>query len=418
VRAPSWTARGDGWFAGVAAAAAALVGVLGTLGADSAAAGLEVAALSAVSVAAFLVSRRRRLPTAVLAAWTFTPPVVLALRERSEGTYFLLIIAVSFLVLVEPDRRVRLAAGLVAVATPGAVELAVQPDWGWPFWSGGILFGWLSAEQTRRFRALVAELSATRERLAEQAVHLERRRIAADLHDLVGHSLGVLLLHITGARRRLRDDPAAAEEALRQAEAIGRAGLAEVRRGVATLRDERGAALAPVPAAADVPELVAWTAGPVELALTGDLAAVEPVAGLAVYRVVQESLANAARHATGAPVRVEIAVRPEAVEVLVRDRGGPAPAPAGPGVGLLGMRERVEALGGRLAAGPEGSGWAVRAHIPRIPPDPGSPGPDPPEPVDAAARPPAVDPSGPPAPAPAAPAPAGGPAGPVPEVAG
>jgi signal transduction histidine kinase len=367
VHAPSWTARGDSWFAGVAAAAAALVGVLGTVGADGAGARLEVAALSALSAAGFLVAARRRLPTALLAGWTFAPPVVLALRERSEGTYFLLVIAVSFVALVEPDRWVRLAAGLVAVAVPGVVNLAVRPGWGWPFWTGGILFGWLSAEQMRRFRTLVAELTATRERLAEQAVQLERRRIAGDLHDLVGHSLGVLLLHVTGARRRLRDDPAAAEEALRQAEAIGRAGLAEVRRDVAALRDERGAALAPVPTAADVPELVGRTAGPVELTVTGDLAGVGPVAGLAVYRVVQESLANAARHAPGAAVRVEVDVRPEAVEVVVRDGGGAGAAPDAGGVGLVGMRERVEALGGRLSAGPVGTGWAVRAAIPAPP---------------------------------------------------
>ncbi|MFL6128301.1 MAG: histidine kinase [Mycobacteriales bacterium] len=367
MRAPSWTARGDSWFAGVAAAAAALVGVLGTVGADGARAGLEVAALSALSAAGFLVATRRRLPTALLAGWTFAPPITLALRERSEGTYFLLVIAVCFVALVEPDRRIRLAAGLVAVAVPGVVELAVRPDWGWPFWTGGILFGWLSAEQMRRFRALVAELTATRERLAEQAVQLERRRIAGDLHDLVGHSLGVLLLHVTGARRRLRDDPAAAEEALRQAEAIGRAGLAEVRRDVAALRDERGAGLAPVPTAADVPELVGRTAGPVELTVTGDLAGVEPVAGLAVYRVVQESLANAARHAPGAAVQVEVDVRPEAVEVVVRDAGGAGAAPDAGGVGLVGMRERVEALGGRLSAGPAGTGWAIRAAIPAGP---------------------------------------------------
>ena len=95
--------------------------------------------------------------------------------------------------------------------------------------------------------------------------------------------------------------------------------------------------------------------------------------------MVQESLANAARHAPGAEIGVELAVRPDAVEVVVRDRGGPAAAPAGPGigpagaglvgvgVGLVGMRERVEALGGRLAAGPDGPGWTVRALLPRVP---------------------------------------------------
>src|SRR5829696_8012319 len=358
---PSWISRGDAWFAGVATVLAAAVGVLGVVGAPDGTARAEVAALSALTVAGFVTAGRRRLPTPLLAAWTFTPAIVLALRERSEGTMFLLVTAVSYLVLVERDAWVRATAGTIAELSPAAVELAVHPDWGWPFWSGGILFGWLSAEQMRRFRALVAELTATRERLAEQAVHLERRRIAADLHDLVGHSLGVLLLHLTGARRRLRDDPAAAEEALRQAEGIGRAGLAEVRRGVAALRDAPADARAPVVAAQDVPELVARTAAagtPVTLAVDGDLSGVEPVAGLAVYRVVQESLANAARHPGGAVVTVRVDVRPEAVDVLVRDSGG-RPAGGGvsaAGVGLAGMRERVEALGGRLDAGPAGGG--------------------------------------------------------------
>jgi signal transduction histidine kinase len=254
------------------------------------------------------------------------------------------------------------------VLTPAGVTLAVHPDWGWPFWTGGIVFGWLSAEQTRRFRRLVAELTAARERLAEQAVYMERRRIAAELHDLVGHSLGVLLLHVTGARRRVRDDPDAAEEALRQAEGIGRAGLTEIRRSVAALRHETGTSLAPTPAAADVPVLVERTAAAgaaVSLTVTGELDAVEAIIGLAVYRVVQESLANATRHAAGAPVQVAVAIRPDAVEVTVSNTGTGSESSSAAGVGLVGMRERVEALGGSLEAGPTPAGWRVRAHIPR-----------------------------------------------------
>jgi len=376
---PSWTSRGDAWFAGVATVLAAAVGVLGVVGAPDGTARAEVAALSALTVAGFVTAGRRRLPTPLLAAWTFTPAIVLALRERSEGTMFLLVTAVSYLVLVERDAWVRATAGTIAALSPAAVELAVHPDWGWPFWSGGILFGWLSAEQTRRFRALVAELTATRERLAEQAVHMERRRVAAELHDLVGHSLGVLLLHVTGARRRVRDDPAGAEEALRQAETIGRAGLAEIRRSVAALRDETDTALTPTPTAADVPELVERTAAagcPVALAITGELAELEALTGLAVYRVVQESLVNASRHAPGATVLVRVDVRADTVDVTVLDRGA-GPDRGGPtrvgrvggvgGVGLVGMRERVEALGGTLTAGGEPGGWRVAARLPRAP---------------------------------------------------
>jgi signal transduction histidine kinase len=370
VRPPAWTSRSDAWFAGAAAILSTVIGVLGLATAPGAAARVEVAVLSAVTVAAFLVAGRRRLPTPVLALWTYTPAIVLALRQRGEGTMFLLVVALSFIVLVEPDRWKRIAAGAVAVLTPAGVTLAVHPDWGWPFWTGGIVFGWLSAEQTRRFRGLVAELAATRERLAEQAVDLERRRIAAEVHDLVGHSLGVLLLHVTGARRRVRDDPDAAEQALRQAEGIGRAGLTEIRRSVAALRHQAGTVLAPTPSAAEVPELVARTAAAgsaVSLTVTGELDTVEAIISLAVYRVVQESLVNATRHAAGAPVQVRVAVQQDAVRVTVSDAGAGSPDPpsgAG-GVGLVGMRERVEALGGTLDAGPTPTGWQVAARIPR-----------------------------------------------------
>lgn len=354
-------------FAGLSALAAALVSAIAVAAAPGHR--VEVGALCAVAVAAYVVALRWRPPTPLLLVWTYGPPVVLVAAGRGEGIVFLLLVAVSFLGLVEDDPRVRVAAGLVALATPAAIQLAAPTHWGWPYWTGGLLVTWLSTEQMRRFRALVAELEATRERLAAQAVHLERRRIAAELHDLVGHSLGVLLLHVTGARRRIADDPAGATEALVRAESIGRAGLAEIRRSVAALRDEAGTALAPSPVAADVPDLVAESraAGcPVGLEVTGDLAAVEPMTGLAVYRVVQESLANAVRHAPGAAVTVAVAVGPAAVGVTVRDAGGGGGPRSAAGVGLVGMRERVQALGGTVTAGPvPPGGWQVHAVLPR-----------------------------------------------------
>lgn len=351
------------WFPAVAAAAAALIGALGVLAAPGAR--VEVGLLSAVVVAALLPP----VPWPVLAVATYVPAVLLVARGHGEGLTFLLIVAVSALVLRCDDRWARLVLGTVAVAVPPVLQLVAPTEWGWPFWTGGILVSWLSAEQLRRYRALVEQLRATRERLAEQAVQLERRRIAAELHDLVGHSLGVLLLHVTGARRRIPDDPGGATEALLRAESIGRSGLAEIRRGVAALRTGTDTALVPASTAADVPDLVASTAAagcPVTLTVTGELSAVEPLTGLAVYRVVQESLANAARHAAGAAVSVALTVGPGAVEVCVRDRGGP-PGPRGPaGVGLVGMRERVQAMGGTFEAGPTGGGWQVRAVLPGV----------------------------------------------------
>lgn len=284
---------------------------------------------------------------------------------------FLLVVALSFLILVTPDRRTRLVAGAAAVLAPPVIQAVSPQDWGWPFWMMGIGFGWLSSEQMRRFHALATELAATRELLAHQAVHLERRRIAAELHDLVGHTLTVVLLSLTGARRLVRDDPDAATQALLEAEAIGRASLAEIRGSARALRDDRetGPAFAPMPAARDLPELVAGmvSAGShVDLDIVGEVEELEPVTGLVVYRVVQESLNNTARHAPGASARVAVAVAPDAVDVDVVDAGGANDHSGPAGVGLVGMRERVEAVGGTLDAGPVPGGWRVRAHVPRF----------------------------------------------------
>jgi hypothetical protein len=319
VRRPDRTARQD---AALAAVASALVG--GLLVATSAGHRGSVAAVTAAVVAGCLVGLRLRLPTPVLIVWLYGPPVASLLDWRGEGLVFLVVIALTYLILREDDVRLRVAAGALAVAVPGGVQLVVHDDWGWPFWTGG--------------------------------------------------------LHITWARRRIEDDPAGSAAALRRAESIGRSGLAEIRRSVAALRDETGASLAPAMTAADVPALVGATAAagcPATLEVSGSLAEIEPITGLAVYRVVQESLANATRYAPGAAVRVAVAVGPDEVDVTVTDGGAGRPrGQSGPGgVGLVGMRERVEALGGTLAAGPAGPGWRVRATLPRA----GTPAPAPAE---------------------------------------
>ena len=287
---------------------------------------------------------------------------------------FLLIVALSFLILVTPDPRTRAAFGTLAVLSPAVIHAVSRQDWGWPFWMMGIGFGWLSSEQMRRFHAVATELAATRELLARQAVHVERRRIAAEVHDLVGHSLTVVLLSLTGARRLVRDDPDAATEALLEAEAIGRASLAEIRGSARALRDDKGTGpeFGPMPAARDLPALIASmvsTGSKVDLDIVGDVEHVEPLTGLVVYRVVQESLNNTARHAPGASARVAVAVGDDAIDVDVQDAGGAGRGRGPAGGGLVGMRERVEAVGGTLEAGPVSGGWRVRAHVPRDRPD-------------------------------------------------
>jgi signal transduction histidine kinase len=378
---PGWARRDDGWWAAVAAVLALVTGLVTAVVARRGVlvngtrphAALVQTLVIAVSVlcAGALLARRRwpRLPSLVVAFFAFVPPALLVRWHDVEGTMFLVAVGVSYIAITETDPRTRLAVGIVAVALPAVVTFHLSFNWGWPYWTMGVAFSWLFGVQTRRFRLLVLELEAARERLAQQAVFTERRRIAAELHDLVGHSLTVVLLFLTGARRRVREDPSNAEQALREAEEIGRRSLAEVRRSVAGLREGGGSGdLQPLAGVCDVPGLIdqARSAGSdVGLQSSGPLDQVEALTGLAVYRVIQESLANATRHAPGSAVRVRIDVDENSVGVEVVDRGGSrGPSTVG-GVGLIGMRERVEALGGKLTVGPQPEGWRVEAVLPR-----------------------------------------------------
>jgi signal transduction histidine kinase len=366
----SLASRTDGWWARVAAVAVVVVGVVSMFALDRHHAVVEVAIATAIVASGYLVRARwSTMPAPLLLAWTLGPPLVVNFRGDAEGTMFQIIVAISYATLIQPDRRIRLVYGIVGAALPAFINLFAYDEWGWPYWTLGILFGWLSSGQTRRYRQLVGELEQTRERLAQQAVEAERRRLATEVHDLVGHSLTIVLLFLTGARRRVRVDPAGAEAALVEAEDIGRRCLAEIRHSVASLRaDGATPSTMPTPSARDVPALIASAASAgsdVWLEVDGALEDVEPIVGLAVYRVVQESLANAATHAAGAHVAVTVTVAAATVSVDVDDTGGRAQGDGTPGVGLVGMRERVESLGGTLTAGPCGTGWAVHARLPR-----------------------------------------------------
>jgi signal transduction histidine kinase len=381
---PRWARQDDGWWAALAAALALVTGVVTAIAVPDDALEINhraeptlvrsVIIAAAVLCAGAMLARVRwsRLPTLVVAAFAFVPPALLMGWQHVEGTMFLIVVGVMYVAITETNARTRLAVGAIAVGLPAVIAYHVSFVWGWPYWTLGIVFAWLLGAQTRRLRSLVLELEATRDRLAQQAVYTERRRIAAELHDLVGHTLTAVLLFLTGARRRVQEDPSKAEEALREAEEIGRRSLADIRRSVAGLREGEGSAdLAPLAGVCDVPGLIeqARSAGSdVGLEFSGPLEDVEAVTGLAVYRVVQESLANAAKHAPGSAVRVRIDVDERSVGIEVVDRGGSRGPNSVGGIGLLGMRERVEALGGKLKAGPQpGGGWRVEAVLPRGP---------------------------------------------------
>jgi signal transduction histidine kinase len=209
------------------------------------------------------------------------------------------------------------------------------------------------------------------EQIGERAAFEERQRIARELHDVIAHSLAVTMLHLTGARLALERDPADAARALLEAERLGRQSLAEIRRTIGLLAPGDGAPTAAMPGAADIPDLVADFADAglgVHFDCAGDLGCVSPAAGLSAYRIVQESLANVVKHTPGAAARICVQVDEDHAHIDIRNPVS-ATARVGRGrdeggIGLAGMRDRAELLGGTLRAGPDGDDWLVRADIP------------------------------------------------------
>ena len=301
--------------------------------------------------------------------------IVALWQGRLESSLFL--VALLALAAAAWERRpvVAIAVVVVCLAVPGFVA-AVRPDsdLAWTIWTGGVVFpavlGWSISRQER----LTAELARARTALAERAVLDERRRIARDVHDLVGHGLAAIMLQVTSARHVLSRSPASADEALASAEEVGRRSLRDLRRTVGLLRDPGDSPSDPaLPSAAQVRELVATyrAAGlDVRCETVGELTSVDPVVGLTVYRVAQEALANTAKHMPHGRTSLRLRRTAAAVTLEVTSHGTAAGAPArikGPGdghYGLAGMRERAEVVGASLFAGPVDDGWLVRLTVP------------------------------------------------------
>lgn len=233
---------------------------------------------------------------------------------------------------------------------------------------GAIVLG----DNVRRRRERAHELTerAERERtlLAQQHVLDERARIARELHDVVAHSVSLMVIQTAAARRQLATDTTKADAALELVETTGRAAMQEMRRMLGVLRDDTSLPdLAPQPDLNSLDGLMSTVADlPVRVNLQGDLDDVPVGVGVNAYRIVQEALTNVRRHA-GPVQHVEVSVvRGEAeLTVQVDDDGRGAAAVQEGGFGIQGMHERVAAFQGRLSAGPRsGGGWRVRAVFP------------------------------------------------------
>ena len=221
-----------------------------------------------------------------------------------------------------------------------------------------------------RQAAYLEERADRLERAHEAAVAEERARIARELHDIIAHSVSVMTVQAGAARLLLEEDPDAARGPLLSVEQTGRQALADMRRLLGILRggDER-MALAPQPGVADVATLVEQvrTAGlAAELTVEGEPQPLPPGVDVTAYRLVQEALTNALKHA--APARADVRVRygPECLELEITNDGAVGAA-ARDGHGLVGMRERVALYGGTLSAGRVDGRYEVRAELPLSP---------------------------------------------------
>ncbi len=329
--------------------------------------------LLAPAVLAFVVRGLvPRLPAEVFAALVLVPVTVVVSRHADlEGALFLTPMMMVYVAshLGSRIRSVTILAGSAAVPWLIAEVLTPEADITWTPWALANAFTFVLGRTLRHQKMLIHELEQAREALAEQAVAEERRRIARELHDLAGHTLAAVLLHVTGARHVLRRDVDEAERALLDAETVGRASLDQIRATVAALRThERGTDRA-LPGSADLEGLIEEykRAGlEIDARVAAAVADVDAAVGVALHRIAREALANVARHASHNRVEFVVDVDDHEARVVVSDHGRPAvpPNPHDGHFGLMGMRERARALGGRLEAGPTPDGWRVAARLP------------------------------------------------------
>lgn len=245
------------------------------------------------------------------------------------------------------------------------------------FISTGVLLitAFVLGDNLRRRREHVADLAERAERaereqglLAEQRVAAERTRIARDLHDVVAHSVSVMVIQAAAARRSLATSPGSAAQAIEAIEATGRQTMTELRSILGVLRTEApDDSLTPQLSLAHLDSLTEAGDLPVAVTVDGDLGSLPDSVSVTGYRLIQEALTNVRRHAgTVATVTVTVRVDDGNVTIEVSDDGrGAASVTTPDGFGIIGMRERVAAVGGTVDAGPRpGGGWRIRALLP------------------------------------------------------
>lgn len=254
-----------------------------------------------------------------------------------------------------------LVSGTISLADPGS------SDFGF-----GLLLvtaAWIAGGLVRARQSAEADAVASAQSRARQAAAEERTRIARELHDIVSHSLSVMVVQAAAAAELVDRDQDAARNAMHQVQATGAQAMAEMHHLLAVTRGSEPAGRRPQPALDDVREIVAAerAAGrAVNLAVEGAPRQLPQGLELSIFRIVQEALTNVRKHAGQSRCEVTITYSPDAVEVTIVDDWAGAPHPTSSGFGLIGMAERARLYGGKLEAGPRSpaGGWLVRCWFP------------------------------------------------------
>jgi signal transduction histidine kinase len=339
-------------------------GFPGPRGAETAAAGLLVAG----------VALRRVAPLRALALVVVSVVAQVALNDdpteyQPSFEAFMALLLTCYSVVLHAE-RVRALQALVLVFVLPIGSALVRPSRA----AVEDMFGmfvllallWAVASVVRARQERITELELAQERDAEVAVSAERARIARELHDIVAHAVSVMVVQIGGARHSMRTKPDVAEESMRLAEAAGREALNEMRRLVGLMREDT-ATTEPTPGVESLTALVErFTAAglPVELDIEPGLPDLPAGTDLAAYRVVQEGLTNALKHAGKVQTGVSLRRAGDRLQIAVRNAGGTAVNGHGGGHGLMGLRERVALYGGRMTAGRDGHGFVLEVELP------------------------------------------------------
>lgn len=375
----SWVGRAwrwlqIGWIDVVLAVGLSVLAVLEGPGTDSA----QFSPAVLLCTAPLIFRRRLAIPVLVVALVGFS---IAGNASNLAALIGGLVAAVS----IGLDRSHPLIGGLFVLG--GALAIALEfggqgqftelpiPGWLTPFLLIGSAFlaGRAIASRDQRLqeqRERASQVEREHEAAVMAAAESERRHIARELHDVIAHSVGVMVVQAGAARHVMDERPEAARDSLLAVEQSGHEAMAELRRLLGVLGENGSSApLSPQPGMDRLDALVARVreAGlPVELRVEGAARPLPPGVDVAAYRIVQEALTNALKYAIGAPTTAFVRYGDDAIDIDVVDSGRVTAPAEGVGRGLMGMRERVALFGGSITAGPreDSAGYAVSAHLP------------------------------------------------------